>query len=300
MLDFRVLNYFLTIAREESITRAAKALHLSQPTLSRQIKNMEDVLGKQLLIREPRRILLTEDGLLLRKRAEEILALVDKTENELLSDNDVLTGDIFIGSGEADNVHFITRTAHELQQQYPDIHFHIQSGAGALMMEQLDNGLIDFAVVYGNIDEKKYEKIPCQGSDAWGVLMRRDNPLSSKKRVTAEDLWREPLIMSSQTVEVNNHANDLQVWLKKSLAELNITATYSLAYNASLMVSDGMGICIMLEKIINVSGNTDLCFRPLEPAISDRLHIVWKRHQVFPKATRKFLELLQQKNREKT
>lgn len=184
MLDLRVLHYFLTVAREESITHAAEALHLSQPTLSRQLRDMENMLGKELMIRGPRRITLTEDGLFLKKRAEEILSLASHTEEELRSDDTELNGTIRIGSAESDSVRFLMQTAHKLQSRYKDLHFHVTSGDGPAMMELLDKSLIDMAVIYGHVDTDKYEVLPCPTVDRWGLLLRRDNPLSQKEKIT--------------------------------------------------------------------------------------------------------------------
>lgn len=291
MLDLRVLNYFLTVARMESITRAAQSLHLSQPTLSRQLREMEETLGRQLMVRGARRITLTEDGVLLRKRAEEILTLAQRTEHELTSDTEDIAGDIHIGSGEAASVHFITRTAHALQTRHPAVHFHIRSGDARPMLELLDKGLIDFAAVYGAVDSAKYETLPCPEEDHWGVLLRRDHPLAAKECITPDDLRTEPLILSMQTLEANSHADGLMRWLGAPIAELNVAASYNLAYNASLMTIDGIGVCLTLSDIINTA-DTPLTFRPLSPPISDRLHIVWKRYPVFSRASRAFLEEL--------
>lgn len=295
MLDLRVLNYFLTVAREESITRAAEALHLSQPTLSRQLRDMEDMLGKELMIRGPRRITLTEDGLFLKKRAEEILSLASNTEQELRSDDTELNGHIHIGSAESDSVRFIMRTAHILQTQYPALHFDITSGDRPAMMELLDKGLIDMALIYGHVDTEKYEVLPCPATDRWGILLHRDNPLSQKETITPQDLWKEKLIVSNQVLQGNIHGDALQIWIQKPFADLHISATYNLVYNASLMVSEGLGSCIMLEKIIRLSPEDPaLCFRLFNPSLEDRLFIVWKRFQLFSKGTQAFIGLLKQ------
>lgn len=214
MLDLRVLNYFLTVAREESITHAAEALHLSQPTLSRQLRDMEEMLGKELMIRGPRRITLTEEGLFLKKRAEEILSLASHTEEELRSDDTELNGTIRIGSAESDSVRFLMHAAHDIQARYPHLHFHITSGDGQQMMELLDKSLIDMAVVYGHVDMDKYEVLPCPTVDRWGLLLRRDNPLSQKEKITPQDLWDEKLIVSNQVLQDDNQADRLRVWLK--------------------------------------------------------------------------------------
>ena len=207
-MEIRVLKYFIAIAREQSILAAAESLHLSQPTLSRQIKDMEEELGKQLFIRGSRKITLTEEGMILRKRAEEILDLVQKTENEITL-SDLICGDIFIGTGETDGVRFIAKSAKMLKEQYPDIHYHIVSGDSVDIIEKLDRGLIDFAVLVGNVDISKYNYIELLMKDIWGVLMKNNSSLGKKEFVTPQDLWEKPLIVSRQAIK----RNDLPPWL---------------------------------------------------------------------------------------
>ena len=205
-MELRVLQYFLAVTREQSISGAAQSLHLSQPTLSRQLKEMEKELGKQLLIRGNRRVTLTEEGMILRKRAEEIIELVRKAEDEIsLSDKNV-AGDITIGAGETDGVRFLTRAAQAVQKDYPLVHSHIISGDKASVIESMDKGLIDFGLIFGEIDTAKYESIRFPYKDSWGVLMRRDSPLAEKETISPEDLWDKPLIISRQAF----HSSDLQ------------------------------------------------------------------------------------------
>lgn len=295
-MELRVLRYFLALAREESISGAAEALHLSQPTLSRQLMDLEEELGKPLFIRGSRRITLTEQGLLLRKRATEILDLVEKTVSEITADEETVTGDVYIGAGETHGVHFLTQTAHKVQKQYPDIHFHISSGDTVDVTEKLDNGLIDFGLLFEPINTAKYGVFHLQACDAWGVLMRKDSPLARKEAITVEDLEDKPLITS----RLIDERHPLRVWFSKSFHTLNIVATYSLLYNASLMVSDGLGYALCLEGIINTTGDSDLCFRPLTPGISAHMGIAWKKFQVFSKASEKFMSFLQQEQIENT
>lgn len=287
-MELRVLQYFLAVAREQSIIRAAESLHLSQPTLSTQIKAMEEELGKQLLIRGTkgsRKVTLTEEGMILRKRAEEILNLVQKTEREISLSDQVVIGDVYIGTGETDAVRFIAKVAKKLYAAYPGIHYHIASGNAEFVLEQLDKGLIDFGIVFGPIDHTKYHSIPLPYKDTLGVLMRKDSPLAQKEAVRPEDLWEKPLIVSRQ------HDNDggLAEWIKRDISEIEIVATYNLLFNASLMVEEGLGYAIGLDKIINTSGNSNLCFRPLSPKREEGMSIVWKKYQVFSKASGKFM-----------
>ena len=293
-MELRVLKYFLVVAQEESFTRAAQKLHLSQPTLSRQLHDLEIEYGKQLFIRGARHVSLTQDGLLLRKRAEEILSLVAKTESELLSTDETITGDIRIGAGESRNFQLITQIAAELKAKYPAIRFHIITGDGSSNLYMLERGLIDFSFDYGKHDPAKYQELQLPARDRWGVLLRTDHALASKKFIGAEDLWPEPLIMSRQSLNDFTHAKELLDWLQKPLQELNIVGSYNLLFNASLMVEAGLGCALAFEDIINTQ-QSNLCFRPLEPAVYAQPNIFWKRNQFFSQASQKFLELLQQR-----
>jgi DNA-binding transcriptional LysR family regulator len=287
-MELRVLQYFLAVTREQSISGAAEYLHLSQPTLSRQLKDLEDELGKQLFIRGNRSVNLTEDGMILRKRAEEIMELVRKTENEISFSDEAIAGDIHIGAGETEGVRVLLKAAQELQARYPMVHFHIISGDSQTVMEQLDRGLIDFGLLLGKMNLSKYDTLKLPVKDIWGVLMRRDAPLAQKDKITPDDLIGQPLIISRQA----DKNNDLSEWFNKHNSEPNIVATYNLVYNASLMVDEGMGYALCLDKIINTSGDSNLCFRPLEPRLELEMNLVWKKYQILTKAAEKFLDIL--------
>lgn len=289
-MELRVLQYFLAVTREQSISGAAEALHLSQPTLSRQLREMEEELGKQLIIRGNRRITLTEEGIILRKRAEEIMELVRKTENEITLSNNYIAGDITVGAGETDGVRFLTKTAKALQDDFPDIHFHIISGDGISVLENLDRGLIDFGLVFGEVDTSKYNMLKVPYKDTWGVLMRHDADLAEKEVITSEDLQDKPLILSRQ----RSSKSSLIKWLGKKYEDLNIVGTYNLLFNGSLMVKDGMGYALCFDKIIHITEHSGLCFRPLMPELSEEMHIIWRKYQIFPKAAEKFLQKMRQ------
>lgn len=286
-MELRVLQYFLAVAREQSISGAAEFLHLSQPTLSRQIKDMEKELGKQLLIRGNRRITLTEEGMILCKRAEEIMELVKKTESEITLSDESIAGDIYIGAGESNSVGYIAKAANALRREYPLVHFHIESGDAQTVYEQVDKGLIDFGLLFGNIDLTKYNSISLPTKDTWGVLMPKDSELAKKDVITPNDLMKEPLIVSRQGIT----RGELQNWFKLPEEKLNVVATYNLLYNASLLVEEGVGYALCLDKIINTS-NCNLCFKPFYPKLEVSMSIVWKKHQVFSKASNKFLDLI--------
>lgn len=288
-MELRVLQYFLAVAREQNISAAAQSLHLTQPTLSRQLRELEEELGKQLMVRGSRKITLTEEGMLLRKRAEEILELVDRTQQEVMCSDDTVSGDIYIGTGETDGVRQLIRTANQLQGSYPDIRFHIVSGDAVDVCERLDRGLLDFGVLLGDIDKTKYNYMELPMKDIWGVLMRGDSPLAQRDAVSPRDLWDKPLILSRQ---VDNRSG-LYRWLHKEPSELHTVATYNLIYNASLMVDEGMGYAFTLDKLVNTTGS-NLCFRPLKPRLELGMYLVWKRSQIFSRAAELFLKRLRQ------
>lgn len=288
-MEIRVLKYFLAVAREQNISAAAQSLFLSQPTLSRQLKELEEELGKQLFIRGSRKITLTEEGLLLRKRAEEIVELLDKTEQELSRSDEQVSGEIYIGAGETDGLRLIAKAAKELQEQYPQITYRIISGDAVDITERLDKGLIDFALLLEPVDISKYSYLKFPVKDVWGVLMRRDCPLAQKKSISPKDLRDMPLIVSRQALD----GSELTQWLKSGNEQLNIVSTYNLVYNASLMVDEGLGVALCLDKIINASGDSSLCFRPLKPRLEVGMSLVWKKYQVFSKAAEKFILKMQ-------
>ena len=289
-MEFRLLEYFLAVAREQNITAAAESLHISQPALSTQLKALETELGKQLLIRGvkgSRKVILTEEGMILRKRAEEMISLMRRTEEEITGSNETIAGNVFIGTGETETVRLFAQVAKKLQQKYPDIRYHISSGNAEHVLEYLDKGLIDFGLLFTEIDSQKYEAIPVPIKDTWGVLMRKDSPLAEKETISPEDLWDKPLIVSHQK------GDDvyLNQWLQREESELHIVATYNLLFNASLLVDEGLGYALCYDKLINTQGS-NLCFRPFSPRLEARGFIVWKKYQVFSKAANLFLQCL--------
>lgn len=287
-MDIRVLEYFLAVAREESITKAAKALSMTQPPLSRQLKELEDELGKQLLIRGNKKVTLTEEGVLLRKRAEELIELMEKTKEEIRSSEERIHGTVLIGAGESDAVSFLARTARRLQMSHPDISYHLYSGDATSITEKLDHGLIDFGLLVEPVDISKYEYLRLPAKDTWGVLMRRDSPLAVKDHILAEDLWEKPLLVSHQIYD----SSELSSWFQRDIRKLHITAAYELVYNATHFVKSGCGYALSLDKLINTTGKSELTFRPLYPALDAGLCFVWKKHQIFSRASRLYLDTL--------
>lgn len=293
-MEFRVLRYFLTVAREGSITGAANSLHLTQPTLSRQLQELEKELGQKLFIRGKYKVSLTPEGMFLRKRAEEIVEMVEKTEAEFNSISDIVSGDIYIGCGETDSMKYIAKAMKELQNGYPDIKFHIFSGNAEDVVEKLDKGLLDFGVLIQPIDLSKYDHITMPEKDVWGVIMRKDSPLASKKVIKLEDLADVPLIASRQMSKKYSASSGFLDWFGEKFEKLNITATYNLVFNADIMVEEGLGYAVTLDKLIKENENSSLCFRPLEPRLESGLDIVWKKYQVFSPAARLFLDKLKE------
>ena len=288
-MELRTLQYFLAVAREQSISSAAQSLHLSQPTISIQLKSLEQELGCQLLVRGTkgsRKVTLTEEGMLLRKRAQEILELVHKTELEIELSADTVAGDLYIGAGETELVRIVARAARALLDTCPDLHYHLFSGNAFSVWEKLDGGLLDFGIVYGAVDSARYNALRLPVFDTWGVLMRKDAPLARKEQITPEDLYGVPLILSEQ----ESQSSDLVRWFQCDPARLQVIATYNLIFNASLLVDEGLGYAVTLDKLINTTGESPLCFRPLLPRLEAPAHFVWKKYQVLSKAGERFLQ----------
>ena len=290
-MEIRELKYFLAIAREQSISKAAEFLYMTQPSLSRQMQNLEREIGKQLFLRGNKKITLTETGILLRKRAEEMLALYEKTQSEISVPIESISGDIYIGGGESYAIETIAQVAKELHTENPNITFHLYSGDASDVTEKLDKGLLDFGILVEPADLKKYEYLRLPLKDTWGVLMRKDSPLAEKEFITPEDLHDVPIIRSEQTMK----RNALFDWFQKDADSMNVVTTYNLVYNASVFVKQGLGYAFGLDRLINTTGNSELCFRPLKPMIETSLVMVWKKYQVFSKPAEKFLELLNKK-----
>ena len=288
-MEFRVLEYFLAIAREGSFSKAAKQLHITQPTLSRQISDLEKEIGKVLLIRGKKQVSLTEDGVFLFNRAKEIVSLKDKTLIEFSKNDDNVYGDVYIGGGESLGMSLIAKTIKLTQDKYPNIRFHLFSGNAESVVEKLERGLIDFGILINSCVTDKYEHIKLGVCDQLGVLMRKDDVLANKNTISISDITNKPLIVSAQesleNIAKNNYEfNELT---KKAIC------TYNLLYNASLLVREKVGYCICIDNIINTKGS-DLIFKPLEPRIDVKLILVYKKYNIFSKAASIFLDLLKQ------
>ncbi len=299
-MELRVLKYFLTVAREGSITGAANSLHLTQPTLSRQIMDLEKELGHKLLIRGKSNISLTPEGMILRKRAEEIIDMAEKTEAEFSSMKEIIGGDIYIGSGETDAMKYIAEVMKDIQNNYPGIKFHIHSGNAEDVIEKLDKGLLDFGLLIQPIDLSKYDNLTMPSKDVWGVIMRKDSPLAAKEKIEMNDLETLPIIASRQMSKKYSAESGFLDWFGEKFDNLNIAATYNLVYNAAIMVEAGLGYAVTLDKLIDTNPDNNLVFRPLSPRLESGLDIVWKKYQVFSPAAKLFLEKLNEKFKQTT
>lgn len=289
-MELRVLRYFLAVAREGNITGAANFLHLTQPTLSRQIKDLEEELGCQLLVRKSHRVVLTPEGMRLRKRAEEIISMVDKTEAEFLAGENAVSGDIYIGGGETQAIRQIAEIIRELQEEYPKIHYHLYSGNAEDVTERLDKGLLDFGILIQPADISKYDYINLPSKDRWGVIMRKDSPMADKESIRKEDLLDVPLICSRQVMTQHRTENEFADWFGDDFDRLHVVTTFNLVYNAAIMVEAGVGYAVTLDKLAHTSEDSLLCFRPLMPPLESGMNIIWKKYQVFSPAAELFLE----------
>ena len=287
-MDLRVLRYFLAVAREESISRAAQAVHITQPSLSRQIMDLERELKTKLFERgrKKRRLMLTPAGALLRKRAEELVLLADKTKTEFLSQDNQISGDVYLGGGETDGMRLAARAVRQMQREHPLVRYHLFSGNAEDVTERLDKGLLDFAVLIGAAKLERYDYITLPVQDRWGLLLTKSHPLAAQKNIRPTDLAGVPLLVSRQAARYN----ELSGWFGPMRGKLDSVASYNLIYNAALMVEESVGCALTLEKLINTSGNSPLCFRPLQPAVYSPLYLVWKKEQVFSKAAETFLQ----------
>ena len=281
-MDIRSMQYYLAVVREGTISAAAEALHVAQPSLSRQMKELEEELGAALFVRGNRRITLTEEGMVLRKRAEEMVRLMQRTEEEISQLKNHVSGSVRIGAGESVSFHYLSRTAASIAKEHPDIRFHITSGDTRDLMDELNDGLIDFAVVFSNVDHALYESIPLPAEDGFGVLMPKDSPLAEKEVLRLSDLKNYPVIASRASEQFFSGA--------KGYSSLNVVATYNLLYNASLLVEDGLGYAICFDRLINVTGDSKLCIRPLVPRIENAGNLIWKKYQVFSPAVQMFID----------
>lgn len=285
-MELRVLQYFLTVVREENISKAAEVLHITQPTLSRQITQLEEELGTQLFVRG-RHLTLTDSGVMLRRRAEEVVELMDKIESEFEKQNDI-SGIISIGSGGLNASKILPDIMKDFRRKYPRIQYELYTNSADHVKERLDKGLLDFGLLLEPVDIMKYDYIRLKEKERWGILMPADCPLAEKDFITQEDLYELPLMASNRLSLQKELAN----WFKNDLSHLNIFATYNIITNIAMLVSQGIAYALTIEGAVDLFNPDLLVFRPLYPELSMTSVLVWKKFQPFSSASSKFLEYL--------
>lgn len=285
-MELRVLNYFLAIAREENITKAAQMLHLTQPTLSRQMMQLEEELGVKLFVRSNHKIILTEEGLLLKRRAQELLALADKTKREFIQKETGLSGEIMIGSGEFLSTKVLAEMMVAFRKKHPLVQYRIYSGNAENIQDYIGRGLLDLGVMGEPVDIGKYDFLPMPVKEKWGVMVRQDSELAKKEQIQARDLIGIPLVMASRDCK-----GELGGWFGNLYNKLEVAAVGNLLYNEAMLVNEGIGavLCIQLNCHYD-----NLRFVPLYPAIESRTALVWKKDSIFSPATTAFIEFASQ------
>lgn len=287
-MEIRTLRSFLVVAREGNVTRAAQSLHITQPALSRQLADLERELGCVLLVREPRGVTLTDEGMLLRKRANEIVSLTDRTEQEMRSPTTEAEGDIWIGGGESRAMAYTARVAAILGHKHPKIRLCIHSGNGTDVIERVDKGLLDFGVIFGEEPSDRHESLTLPYEDRWGALMRRDHPLAHHTTLNLHDLRGERLIVSGESSGTYEGGSTS---LRHMLAEgMTVAATYSLLYNGSLLVEAGVGVAICFDGIVSAGEGTPFAYVPIDDMPTIPSHLIWKRHQALSRACALYLQ----------
>ena len=286
-MEIRTLRYYLAVAREENMTRAAELLHVTQPTLSRALRSLEEELGKKLFHRHSFHISLTEEGVLLRDRAEDLVTMADKIEKEFYSLDDITGGELYLGLAESYQIRCLARELRSLKAAYPGLRYHITSGDTEQVTEKLDKGLLDFAVVCDEPDRRKYDAIPFPEGDTWGLILPEGDKLAQKESIRAEDLIGLPLLTSEQGWE-----GDIRRWAGDSYQKLHLEGSFRLAYNASLFVREGLGYQLSFQHLVDTSPKSGLVFRPLEPKAEVKLYLIWNRYQAFTPIAERFLRLV--------
>lgn len=285
-MEIRVLRYFLTVVREEGINRAAEVLHITQPTLSRQLAQLEEEVGVKLFHRGAKKITLTNEGILLRRRAEEILSLVDRTERELIEQDEFVEGRIVIGCGELAAVQVLPEIIESFREKYPLVTYDIFTGNADLVKEQMEKGLIDIGVLLEPIDMDKFDFIRLVGKERWVVLMRPDNPLTEKEAVSAKDLEGLSLILPRRA----NVQNELSNWFGNSFKNTQILFTSNLSTNSAIMVEKGLACSLVIEGSLPFCDKEKIVYRPLDPELTANSVMAWKKQQPFSLAATKFIE----------
>ena len=288
-MEIRTLRYFLAVAREENMTRAAEILHVTQPTLSKQLKSLEQELGKKLFTRHSFSIRLTDEGVLLRNRAEDLVSMADKIEQEFISLDDISGGDLYLGLAESAQIRYLAQAIRLFKERYPALHYHITSGDTEQIAEKLDKGLLDFLVLAELPDSRKYEYLAFPENDIWGLIIPAGDPLAQKDSVTAEDLKGLPLFCSDQA-----WGNEIRTWAGNDFSDLILEGSFRLSYNGSIFTREGLGYLLTFEHLIDTSKKSGLVFRPLSPKLETTLYLAWNRYQTFTPIAERFLEELKE------
>ncbi len=285
-MDIRVLKYFLAVAQEESITKAAEVLLTSQPNLSKQLTELEEEVGTKLFERGSRKTTLTEEGMFLYKRAKEIIELTERTKADLILFGEVISGVVHIGAAETQAMRLLANSMLSLRETHPQIQYDIFSGSTIEVTDLLQKGLLDFGVLVAPVDLQKYDYLKLPVNDIFGVLMRKDSPLSNLESIRPEDIKGKPVLCSRQQLD----GNVMSGWLGDDLKNLDIISTFNLITTPAMLVEAGLGYAFCFDKLVNTTGDSALCFRPLEPKVETGLYLVWKKYQMFTKAADLFLE----------
>lgn len=283
-MEIKNLRYFLAVAREENMSKAAEQLHVSQPTLSKTLKALEEELGKKLFIRHSFSISLTDEGMLLRDRAQDLVAMSDKIEQEFSSLDDITGGNIYFGLAESYQIRYLAREIYKLKEKYPNFTYHITSGDTEQVTEKLDKGILDFAVLCETPDSNKYEYVKFPEADVWGAIISSSHPLAKKKSIHVSDLIGQPLFVSEQSWN-----NEIKTWAKERFPKLKLEGSFRLSYNGSVFARENLGILLTFKDLINTEG-TDMVFRPLSPELKSELYLMWNKYQAFTPIAEKFLE----------
>ena len=289
-MEIRTLRYFLAVAREENMTRAAEQLHVTQPTLSKALKSLEDELGKKLFTRHSFSIRLTEEGVLLRNRAEDLVSMADRITQEFVTLDEITGGDIYLGLAESHLIQYLAGEIREFRRQYPDLRYHITSGDTEQVTEKLDKGLLDFAVLAETPDTGKYEALSFPEADVWGLVFAADDPLSQKETIAVDDLIGLPLFCSEQSWE-----NDIPRWAGEKMGQLRLEGSFRLSYNASLFAREHLGYLLTFDHLVDTSAESGLTFRQLYPRLETKLYLIWKKYQVFSPIAERFLRKLRER-----
>ena len=284
-MEIRTLRYFLAVAREENMTRASETLHVTQPTLSKALKALEDELGKKLFERHSFSISLTEEGALLRDRAEDLVTMADKIEKEFVSLDDITGGELFLGLAESYQIKYIADAIKALKKRYPKLRYHITSGDTEQVADKLQKGLLDFVVLAEEPDPNKYDFLPLPEADVWGIILPSDDPLSRKTSFSAKDLAGLPLFCSGQAWE-----NEIAKWAGDLFSSFNLEGSFRLSYNGAIFAKSGLGYLLTFDKLIDVSPESGLVFRPLSPKLETKLYLVWKKFQTHTPIADRFMK----------